>query len=198
MECVCGTSRSQDEDAASSSGTTPRKRRRVFAAIAPERKRRRARMIAAVEEDSMRHATLIASLLLAANSWAGLPDNGLPDNGLPDNGLPDNGLPDNGLPDNGNSPDALINSPLFFDAATHAYWVGNPFTGDTINAGMNPLRIALTDPFSALVMAYQWQLCHPTGDDATVVDSRGATHTFHGRVGLCVLANGHGWHKDQP
>lgn len=146
----------------------------------------------------MRHATLIASLLLAANSWAGLPDNGLPDNGLPDNGLPDNGLPDNGLPDNGNSPDALINSPLFFDAATHAYWVGNPFTGDTINAGMNPLRIALTDPFSALVMAYQWQLCHPTGDDATVVDSRGATHTFHGRVGLCVLANGHGWHKDQP
>jgi len=146
----------------------------------------------------MRFATLIASLLLAANTWAGLPDNGLPDNGLPDNGLPDNGLPDNGLPDNGNSPDALINSPLFFDAATHSYWVGNPFTGDSINAGVNPLNVALADPFSALVMAYQWQLCHPAGDDATVIDSRGGKHTFHGRVGLCVLPNGHGWHKDQP
>ena len=131
-------------------------------------------------------------------SMAGLPDNGLPDNGLPDNGLPDNGLPDNGLPDNGNSPDALINSPLFFNRATHAYWVGHPFTAAVVGAPGNPLQQAITDPFSAMVMAYQWQLCHPAGDNATVKDRAGKSHVFEGRVGLCVLPGNRGWHHDTP
>jgi hypothetical protein len=151
----------------------------------------------------LRALGLIAVCLLLSSgiTSAGIPDNGLPDNGVPDNGLPDNGLPDNGLPDNGNSPDALINTPLFFDAPTHAYWVNHPFTAATINDPANPgnpLAVAMIDPFSELVMSYQWQLCHPQGDDATVVDRNGGSHTFHGRIGLCVLASGHGWHLDQP
>ncbi len=139
----------------------------------------------------------IAAMAAANVTSAALPDNGLPDNGLPDNGLPDNGLPDNGIPDNGNSPDAIINSPLFFNASTHAYWVSHPFTADSIMAAGSPLRVAITDQFSALVMSYLWQLCHPLGDDAVVTDEFGHAHSFQGRIGLCVLPGGHGWHVDQ-
>jgi len=146
------------------------------------------------------HAALVLALVvmftIGRAALAGLPDNGLPDNGLPDNGLPDNGLPDNGLPDNGNSPDALINSPLFFNRAIHSYWVSHPFTATTLNDPQGPLEGTLSDPFSALVMAYQWQLCHPSGDDATVVDGLGHAHTFHGLIGLCERGDGHGWHSD--
>lgn len=139
-----------------------------------------------------------AMALLASNiALAAIPDNGLPDSGLPDNGLPDNGLLDNGLPDNGNSPDALVNSTLFFDPATHAYWVSNPFTAATMAVPGNPLTLAISDPLNAMVMSFVWQLCHPQGDDATVVDAFGKAHTFHGRVGLCVLPGGHGWQIDQ-
>jgi hypothetical protein len=138
----------------------------------------------------------LALLSIGVFCFAGLPDNGLPDNGLPDNGLPDNGLPDNGLPDNGNSPDALINSPLFFNKRLHAYWVGRPFSAATLSAPGNPLARILVDKFSAMVMAYQWQLCHPAGDDAVVTDAAGGKHTFQGLIGLCVQASGSGWHKD--
>jgi hypothetical protein len=141
---------------------------------------------------------LALTVIVTGPVVADVPDNGLPDNGPPDNGLPDNGLPDNGLPDNGNSPTALINTPLFFNATTHAFWVSNPFTAATIAIPGNPLADALRDPFTALVMSYQWQLCHPLGDDAAVRDAFGKPHTFYGRTGLCVLPNGHGWHVDQP
>ena len=122
---------------------------------------------------------------------------GLPDNGLPDNGLPDNGLPDNGLPDNGNSPDALINTPLFFNRALHAWWVGHPFNAATVGAAGSPLNMALSDTYSALVMSYVWQLCHPAGSDAKLVASAtGKKYVFQGRLGLCVRSGGHGWHRD--
>ncbi len=141
-------------------------------------------------------ANALAVMVFGALSMAGLPNNGLPDNGLPNNGLPNNGLPNNGLPNNGISTDGLIQSPLFFDPGTHAAWVHHPFTAASISAG--PLKQTITDPFSALVMSYQWQLCHPAGDDATITDSFGQSHTFYGLLGLCVLPGGHGWHKDQP
>src|SRR5262249_17771377 len=111
---------------------------------------------------------LALTLIVTGPVVPDIPDNGIPDNGIPDSRLPDNGIPDNGLPSNGNSPDALINTPLFFNAATHAFWVNNPFTAATIAMPGNPLAQAISDKFNALVMSYLWQLCHPPGDDATV------------------------------
>src|SRR6516164_9093000 len=85
----------------------------------------------------------LALALTVSPVVADVPDNGVPDNGIPDSGFPDNGLPDNGLPDNGNSPTALINTPLFFNAATHALWVSNPFNAAALAPG-TPLAAALT------------------------------------------------------